>query len=287
MDKQVKDALKKLAILMSCAILFNLGILFFMGKEMALQFLGGYLIEFSLSMDNLFVFVTIFTAFAVPLEYQHRCLKWGIICAIILRFLFIFLGVTIVESFSWVLYIFGAILIYSGIKMFFAKDDKPKDVKHSFGIKILSKFMPITDDYDGHNFVTKRDGKRYATPLLAVLFVIEFSDILFAIDSVPAVFSVSTNTFIVYTSNIFAIIGLRELYFVLEHLQSRFAYVKYGVAVILCFTGLKLLLLIFHVDISIPISIGVILFILIASVIVSLAVTRRQEKRAAAEERQE
>ena len=252
----------------------------FFGKEYALQFLGGYLIEFSLSMDNLFVFISIFTAFAVPLEYQHRCLKWGIICAIILRFIFISLGITIVESFSWILYIFGAVLIISGIKMCRNKEEH-KDVKNSLGIKVLGKFMPITDEYDGHNFITKKDGKRYATPLLAVLFVIEFSDILFAIDSVPAVFSVSTNIFIVYSSNIFAILGLRELYFVLEHLQSRFRYVKYGVAVILMFTGVKLLGLIFDFHISILASISIIFSILALAIILSLIVTKRQAQKAA------
>lgn len=268
------------AIVVGCAIIFNIGILIFFGKEYALQFLGGYLIEFSLSMDNLFVFISIFTAFAVPLEYQHRCLKWGIICAIILRFIFISLGITIVESFSWILYIFGAVLIISGIKMCRNKEEH-KDVKNSLGIKVLGKFMPITDEYDGHNFITKKDGKRYATPLLAVLFVIEFSDILFAIDSVPAVFSVSTNIFIVYSSNIFAILGLRELYFVLEHLQSRFRYVKYGVAVILMFTGVKLLGLIFDFHISILASISIIFSILALAIILSLIVTKRQAQKAA------
>ena len=268
------------AIVVGCAIIFNIGILIFFGKEYALQFLGGYLIEFSLSMDNLFVFISIFTAFAVPLEYQHRCLKWGIICAIILRFIFISLGITIVESFSWILYIFGAVLIISGIKMCRNKAEH-KDVKNSLGIKVLGKFMPITDEYDGHNFITKKDGKRYATPLLAVLFVIEFSDILFAIDSVPAVFSVSTNIFIVYSSTIFAILGLRELYFVLEHLQSRFRYVKYGVAVILMFTGVKLLGLIFDFHISILASISIIFSILALAIILSLIVTKRQAQKAA------
>ena len=280
MDQSVKQSLKMVAIVVGCAIIFNIGILIFFGKEYALQFLGGYLIEFSLSMDNLFVFISIFTAFAVPLEYQHRCLKWGIICAIILRFIFISLGITIVESFSWILYIFGAVLIISGIKMCRNKEEH-KDVKNSLGIKVLGKFMPITDEYDGHNFITKKDGKRYATPLLAVLFVIEFSDILFAIDSVPAVFSVSTNIFIVYSSNIFAILGLRELYFVLEHLQSRFRYVKYGVAVILMFTGVKLLGLIFDFHISIMASISIIFSILALAIILSLIVTKRQAQKAA------
>ena len=274
MDYTVKKALKMVTLLIFGAMVFCLGIYYFMGEQEALEFLGGYLIEFSLSMDNLFVFISIFTAFAVPVEYQHRCLKFGIIGAIVLRFIFISLGVSIVHSFSWVLYIFGLVLIISGIKMF-KKNEKHKDVKNSPAIKILGKIMPVCDHFDGHNFITHFNGKRYATPLLAVLFIIEFSDVLFAIDSVPAVFSVTTNLFIVYTSNIFAILGLRQLYFVLEHLQERFCYVRYGVALILTFTGIKLTALVFNFHISIVLSITIIFFVLILSVLFSMFATRK------------
>ncbi|MDD2221369.1 MAG: TerC/Alx family metal homeostasis membrane protein [Clostridia bacterium] len=274
MDDTVKKSLKTVSLLVFSAMVFCLGIYYFMGKQSALEFIGGYLIEFSLSMDNLFVFISIFTAFAVPVEYQHRCLTYGIIGAIVLRFIFILLGVTIVHSFSWVLYIFGLVLIISGIKMF-KKTEKHKDVKNSPAIKILGKIMPVSDHFDGHNFITHINGKRYATPLLAVLFIIEFSDVLFAIDSVPAVFSVTTNLFIVYTSNIFAILGLRQLYFVLEHLQECFCYVRYGVAVILTFTGIKLAALMFDFHISIVSSISIIFCVLILSVVLSIYLNRK------------
>jgi tellurite resistance protein TerC len=278
MDNVVKSSLKKVLLLMSIALLCNVVIYFTMGQEKALQFLGGYLIEFSLSMDNLFVFITLFTAFKIPVDYQHRCLAYGIMGAIILRLIFISLGVAIVNSFEWVLYIFGFILIISGIKMFRGEDDKEKDVHDNAVLKLLSKFIPISKDFDGHKFFTKIDGKRYATPLFAVLIVIELSDILFAIDSVPAVFSVSTNLIVVYTSNIFAILGLRQLYFVLEHLHERFKYVKYGVATILTFTGVKLALLIVDWHISILASIGIIICVLAASIVLSILVTSRENK---------
>lgn len=273
MDSTVKHSLKMVLLLVSTAMLFCLGIYYFMGKDYALQFLGGYLIEFSLSMDNLFVFISIFTAFAVPVEYQHRCLTWGIIGAIILRFVFISLGVAIVQSFSWVLYIFGVVLIISGVKMF-KKPEENKDLHNSKVLRVLRHFMPISSEFDGHKFITHIDGRRAATPLLAVLFIIEFSDVLFAIDSVPAVFSVSTNLMIVYTSNIFAILGLRQLYFVLEHLQERFRYVRFGVATILTFTGVKLTALIFDFHISIVLSISIIFSVLVLSIVMSMTITK-------------
>jgi tellurite resistance protein TerC len=275
LSESIKRPLKFVALFVSLAMIFCLGIYFFMGKESALEFLGGYLIELSLSMDNLFVFIAIFTAFAIPNAYQHRCLTWGIIGAIILRFIFISLGVTIVESFSWVLYIFGALLIFNGIKMY--KEPTPcPDPQDSKIMRLLGKILPVSEDFDGNRFTTKIDGKRIATPLLAVLIMIELSDVLFAIDSVPAVFSVSTNIFIVYTSNIFAILGLRQLYFVLAHLQERFQYVRYGVATILTFTGVKLGLLFFNIHISIALSISIIFFVLLLSVILSMVLTRKR-----------
>lgn len=275
MDQQVRHALKWVLIWFSLAMLCCLGIFFVKGSEFALQFLGGYLIEFSLSMDNLFVFITVFTAFRVPVEYQHRVLAYGIAGAVILRLIFISLGVTIVNSFTWVLYIFGFVLILSGIKMFRQKEDDHVNTKNHIGLRVLRKIMPVTEDYHGNKFFVKENGKMWATPLFAVLMIIEFSDILFAIDSVPAVFSVSTDLFVVYTSNIFAILGLRQLYFVLEHLQSRFAYVKYGVATILTFTGVKLAGLMFDFHISIVASISIIFAVLLISIVGSMLVTKK------------
>lgn len=275
MDQVTKTAFKKVAMLVALALAVCAGVYYFMGQQSAFEFLGAYLIEFSLSIDNLFVFITVFTAFRVPVDYQHRVLAWGIWTAVVLRFLFIFAGVSIVERFTWVLYIFGFILIYSGYKMFKGdEEDEDKDVTDNMGYKLLAKFMPITKDFVGNHFVTKVDGKWFATPLLAALLVIESSDIMFAIDSVPAALSVSTNMFIVYTSNILAILGLRQLYFVLEHLQERFAYVRYGVAIILAFTGVKLAVLMFNIHIPILASIAFIFAVLVGSIILSIQKTK-------------
>ena len=278
MDQVTKTAFKKVAAIVALAMAFCVGIYFVMGQQAAFEFLGAYLIEFSLSIDNLFVFITVFTAFRVPVAYQHRALAWGIWTAVVLRFIFIFLGVSIVEKFEWVLYIFGFILLWSAYKMYKGDEgDEESDVTDNMGYKILSKFMPITKDFVGNHFVTKMDNKWHATPLLAALMVIEASDIMFAIDSVPAALSVSTNMFLVYTSNILAILGLRQLYFVLEHLQERFAYVRYGVAIILGFTGVKLAILMFHIHIPILASIGFIFAVLVGSIVLSIYKTKGTE----------
>lgn len=276
MDHVVRHSLKWVAFWAALALLCCGGIYYFMGHDYALQFLGGYLIEYSLSMDNLFVFITIFMAFNVPVEYQHRCLSYGIAGVVVLRFIFILLGVSIVHSFEWVLYIFGFILIISGIKMFKGDDNDDKDLKDSRVLRVMRKVIPVSDHFDGHNFFTRVSGKLCATPLLAVLVIVEFSDILFAIDSVPAAFSVSTNLFVIYTSNIFAILGLRQLYFVLEHLQERFQYVRYGIATILTFTGVKLAALIFHWEIPIVASILIIFAVLILSILLSIIFTKNK-----------
>ncbi|MEG1997135.1 MAG: TerC/Alx family metal homeostasis membrane protein, partial [Clostridiales bacterium] len=263
MSDTVRHAFKWVCFWISLSMLLCVTIYFTQGKQLALEYLGGYLIEFSLSMDNLFVFITLFTAFGVPVAYQHRCLTYGIIGAMVLRLIFISLGVAIVESFTWILYLFGALLIISGMKMFKKPENHDSNPQNSKMIQLLGKIIPITPDFQEDKFFHRIDGKRHATPLFAVLLMIECSDVLFAIDSVPAVFSVSTNLFIVYSSNIFAILGLRQLYFVLEHLQERFRYVRYGVAAILTFTGIKLLVLVFDLQISIVASISIIFAILL------------------------
>lgn len=273
--KHVLKSLKWVIFWIVLAMLFCIGIWYFLGYQKALEFLGGYLIELSLSVDNLFVFITIFMSYGIREHAQHRVLGYGIAGAIILRFIFIFFGVKIVSLFEWVLYIFGAILIFNGIKMF--KKEEEKDPHDSRIIRLVAKVLPMTKEFRGEKFMVKEGGKRLFTPLFAVLCLIEGSDILFAIDSVPAVFSVSTDLLIVYTSNIFAILGLRQLYFVLEHLHERFQYVKYGVAVILMFTGVKLAGLMFGLHISIPISIGVILTVLVVSIIASAIVSKKKE----------
>ena len=269
MDATTKSACKKVSFLIALALLCCGAIYHWLGQQAAAEFLGAYLIEFSLSIDNLFVFITVFTAFQIPVAYQHRVLAWGIWTAVILRFVFIFLGVTIVERFSWILYLFGVILLFSAYRMF-QKNESEKPVTDNFAYSILKKWIPISETFDGNRFLTKQNGRWHATPLLAAFLVIEGSDILFAIDSVPAAFSVSTNLFLVYTSNILAILGLRQLYFLLEHLQERFQYVRYGVAIILGFTGIKLLAVMLQIHISIAVSIGFILLILLGSILLSI-----------------
>lgn len=257
----------------SLAAIFNLGVYYYLGKEKALEFLGGYIIEESLSLDNLFLFMVIFTSFGIDSRHQRRVLNYGIIGAIILRFIFIILGVSVINSYHWVLYIFGVILIISGIKMFFEAEEK-KDMKDSKILKTLGKIIPISNELDGEKFFTVKNGVRYATPLLAILIIIEGSDVIFAIDSIPAVFSITTDPFIVYTSNLFAIMGLRSIYFLVEKLHNAFEYVKFGIAAILVFTGIKLSILFFHIEISIIASISVIAGLLGASIVASVIVAR-------------
>ena len=262
-----------------CAVIW-----FVKGSQSGLEFAAGYLIELSLSVDNLFVFMSIFMAFGIKEEVQHRVLNWGIIGAIVLRFIFIFFGLKLVMAFEWILYIFGAILIINGIKMIVGKDEETKP-EESRIIRAVGKVLPMTDSFHGKNFMVKVDGKHLFTPLFAILCLVEGSDIIFAIDSVPAVFSVSTDLIIVYSSNIFAILGLRQMYFVLEHIQERFKYVKYGVGVLLMFTGVKLLSLIFDFHISTVVSICIIFSVIFISVIVSIAVSKHQEKKYALAEK--
>jgi len=273
-----KKAVKFVLMWMGLAIIFNAGILFIEGPTKALEFLGGYMIELSLSVDNLFLFLILFSSFGVKPQYQRRVLNFGIFGAIVLRLVFILLGIKVVNSIHWILYIFGVILIISGLKMMFGHD-KDKNHKDSKVIKILSKIMPVTDTMHEEKFFIRQNKKLFATPLFAILILIESSDILFAIDSIPAIFSITTDPFIVYTSNIFAILGLRSLYFVLSALQEKFKYVKYGVACILMFTGVKLGILFFHIEISIVVSLITIFTILVGSVIVSLFVSKKEEKK--------
>lgn len=266
---KVKNAVFWVLFWICMAAIFNIGVYVFQGGENALQFLGGYVIELSLSMDNLFLFLLIFEAYKIPLRYQRRVLSYGIFGAIILRFAFTMLGVTIVNKFHWVLYIFGVVLLISGYKMMTGNDNSD-DYKESKIMMALGKIIPITNRLYDEKFFVKIDKVLYATPLFAIIVIIEFSDILFAIDSIPAIFSITTNPFIVYTSNIFAILGLRSLYFVLQKLHNSFCYVKYGVALILTFTGIKLLILMFHLEISLPISLSIIFTILALSIVCSV-----------------
>lgn len=271
-----KKSLLHLGFWMGLALLFNIGIYVFMGQEKALSFLGGYVIEQSLSLDNLFLFLLIFEGFSIKPEYQKRVLTYGIFGAIILRLIFVILGVTIVNKFHWMLYIFGVVLIISGIKMIF-KDDNLSNFKDSKIIKLLNKIIPVSKTLEGEKFFIRKNKILYATPLFAILVLIEASDIIFAIDSIPAIFSITTDPFIVYTSNIFAILGLRNMYFLLEKLHNSFAYVKYGVACILIFTGIKLSITFFHINVSVLASLVIIFTILIASVVASIILGKKEK----------
>lgn len=250
--------------------IFNAGVYLFMGPQKALEFLGGYIIEQSLSIDNLFLFIMVFSSFGIKPEHQRRILNYGFTGVIILRLIFVVLGISIVNNFHWVLYVFGFILIVSGTKMLL-KHNEHEDYSNSKVLKLLGRIIPITDKLEGEKFFVRKDKLLYATPLFAVLILIEFTDVIFAIDSIPAIFSITTDLFIVYTSNIFAIMGLRNMYFLLGKMHEKFKYVKYGVALILVFTGIKLAALMIDFHISITWSLGIISVILVGSICASIA----------------
>lgn len=228
------------AVWIGLALAFDGFILSQFGTLKAKEFLTGYLIELSLSIDNLFVFLLIFNFFKVPKKYQHRALFWGIFMALALRMVMIFAGAELVERFSWILYFFGAFLVYTGIKMF--ADDEDFNPEESLIVKMTTRFVRITKRYDGENFFVIENGKRVGTLLLLVLIVINVADLVFAVDSIPAIFGITTDKFIVYTSNIFAILGLRTFFFLLVEMAEKFHFLKYGLAFVLSFIGLKMLL---------------------------------------------
>jgi len=283
---KVKEALLWSLFWIGLAIIFNIGVYYLLGKVKAVEFLTGYLIEESLSVDNLFVFIMIFGFFKIEPKYQHKVLFWGIIGAIIMRAVFIFAGVAIIERFAWVMYIFGAFLVYTGVKMVFEKESEEYDPNKNTLIKGFKKMFPVTDDMSKHRFFVRNDRILYATPYFIALLVIEASDLIFAVDSIPAVLSVSKDPFIVYTSNIFAILGLRSLYFALQGIMEYFHYLKYALSGILTFIGIKMCLnelsseLGYSFHISNFTSLGVIISLLTASILLSIVVKKRQEMKA-------
>jgi tellurite resistance protein TerC len=250
------------------ALVFNAAVLLWKGQEPALQFLAGYLIEKSLSVDNIFVFVLIFTFFAVPAEVQHRVLFWGILGALVMRGIFIAAGAALLEAFHWVIYIFGAFLVVTGIKMALMKHAEVHPERNPL-VKLVRRLLPITPDYRGNRFFVRESGRRMATPLLLVLVIVESTDLVFAVDSIPAIFAITRDTFIVYTSNVLAILGLRSLYFLLAGVIQRFRYLKLGLSVVLVFVGLKMALS-DVVKVPIGLSLGVIAAVLAAAVMASL-----------------
>jgi tellurite resistance protein TerC len=242
-----------------------------LGKIKALEFLTGYVIEYSLSVDNIFVFILIFSYFNVDSRYQHKVLFWGILGALIMRGIFIFAGVALINRFHWIVIIFGAFLVFTGIKMLFQKEG-PADPEKNPVIRFFRKFLPVTNDYHGDRLFITSHKRLYATPLFLVLVIIESSDLIFAVDSIPAILAISKDTFIVYTSNIFAILGLRSLYFAIAGIMGYFRFLKTGLAFVLTFVGVKMLLAFVHVEIPIMISLLVIISILLVSVLASVII---------------
>ncbi len=250
------------------SLLFNVGVYFWFGYDSALQFLTGYLIEKSLSVDNLFVFAILFSYFKVKPEYQHKVLMWGIIGALIMRGALIAIGTALISNFHWVIFVLGAFLVYTGIKMAIQKEISVHPEKNPV-VNLAKKFIPMSNDYDGDKFVTRIDGKKIFTPLIVVLIVVEVTDLMFAVDSIPAIFAITTDSFIVYTSNVFAILGLRALYFALSGVLDRFHYLKYGLGLVLSFVGVKMLISEIYV-IPIPVALGTVAAILVISILVSI-----------------
>ena len=261
----------------STALVFGAAIGLTRGSEAAGEYLAGYLIELSLSVDNVFVFALIFAAFAVPAAYQHRLLFWGILGAIVFRATFIAAGTAILEAAHWVIYLLGVLLVVTGIRLWRSKGHAVHPERNPV-LRLVRRVVPMTDDYRGPAFVVREGGRRLATPMVAALVAIETTDILFALDSIPAVFSVTTDPYLVFASNIFAILGLRSLYFLLAGLLDRFVYLKTGLAALLVFAGVKILLGGVHVEIPIVISLGVIVAILGSAIVASWVATHADRR---------
>lgn len=258
------------------ALLFDLGIWLTMGSRKALEFLTGYLIEQSLSVDNLFVFIMIFTVFGVRGELQARVLKWGILGAIVLRLAFIFAGSALLREFQWLFYVFGVLLLYTAWKMAFGGDEEMEPDKNPL-VRLARRFLPMTRRIRGDWFFTRRLGIWVSSPLFMVLLVVESSDLVFALDSIPAIFAITLDPFVVLTSNIFAIMGLRSLFFLLSNLMGMFGYLKFGISFILAFVGVKMLLMMASVHIPIGLSLAVIALSLAAAVVVSVYARKEED----------
>lgn len=272
----VKEAAIWSVVWITLSMIFNMFLYFWRGPEQALQFFTGYLIEKSLSVDNIFVFVLIFGAFAVPKAYQHRILFWGILGALVMRGTLIFAGAALLDRFNWIIYVFGAFLIFTGIRMA-VQPNHAIDPKDSKLIKFVQRFIPVATEYKGERFFIRQAGRLIATPLFLVLLLVESTDLVFAVDSIPAIFAVTQDPFLVYTSNVFAILGLRSLYFLLAGVIDKFVYLKVGLAAVLTFVGAKMVLVdIYHIPTTI--SLAVIASILIISVVASLLKTGKDDR---------
>lgn len=273
----IKEASIESAIWVSIGLLFGIVMLVWQGGQAGGEYYAGFLIEKSLSVDNVFVWAVIFSFFTVPREYQFRVLFWGIFGALVLRAIFIFAGVSLIERFEWILYIFGAFLLYTAVKIARHDEDKQVDYNKNLAMRLVQRLVPTTDQYDGQKLFTVKNGKRLATPLFAVLILIEATDVVFAVDSVPAVLAVSREPFIVFASNAFAILGLRSLYFLLGGMQGKFRYLNVGLGVILAFVGIKMLVIGKPFEIHLPtyLSLGFIAVTLTVAIVASLRADRR------------
>lgn len=269
----VREALIWTAVWITLAMIFNLFVYAYYDKAKALEFFTAYVIEKSLSIDNIFVMIMIFSYFSVPSAYQHKVLFWGIFGALVMRLIFIFAGIELIHKFHWLIYVFGGFLVVTGIRMVFG-NDKPMDPSRNPLVRVVRRLFPVTDSFEGDRFFIKRDKRIWATPLFIVVILIEGTDLIFAVDSVPAIIAISEDPFIVYTSNVFAILGLRSLYFALAGVEKYFEYLKYGLAVILIFVGIKMCIMDFY-KIPVEISLVVISFLLVISMIASVILRKK------------
>ena len=270
------------AVWVTLAMIFA-GLVFrYQGSQRGFEFLTGYLIELSLSVDNLFVFLLIFSYFKVPGKFQHRVLFWGVMGALVMRLTMIFVGAALIERFHWIIYIFGAFLVYTGIKMFRSEEIDIQPEQNPL-VRIATRFLPITRHYEEEKFFTRVNGKLTGTLLFLVLMVVEVTDLVFAVDSIPAIFAITTNTFIVYTSNVFAILGLRSMYFLLAGVVEKFRYLRLGLAIVLTFIGVKMLLVAIGLHIPIKFSLGFVAVVLVGSVVASLLIRAEDEPAIAVE----
>ncbi len=286
-EVKFNEAVKWTVVWFSLAMLFALALKFRRGETSALEFVTGYVIELSLSMDNVFVMALIFAAFQIPARYQHRVLYWGILGALVMRGMMIAAGTALVERFVWMFYIFGAFLVFTGLRLIFA-GDKEVHPEKNIALRVARRFFPVSTELDGQNFTTLVRGKRALTPLALVLLMVETTDLIFATDSIPAVFSVTTKPFIVFTSNVFAILGLRSLYFVLAGAIDYFRYLKAGLSIVLTFVGVKMLLnphdqapRWFQIEIPTAVSLLIVAGIILISVLLSVVVARCEKRREA------
>lgn len=272
-----KEACIWSAVWVTLALLFCGGVYWYAGEQKALEFLTGYVIEYSLSIDNVFVFVLIFSFFGVPMESQYRVLLWGISLALVLRLILILVGVALIQQFEWIIYVFGLFLVITGAKML-VSSDKPKDLSQNPVLKISRRLFEFSDGYDGSKFFTIQDGKKLATPLMLVFIMVAISDVIFAVDSIPAILAITHDSFIVFTSNAFAILGLRSMFFMLASVLNMFRFLKVGLSLVLMFVGIKMLL--GHTAYSIPIhySLMTVIGILAVSIILSILIKKPEDE---------